>query len=496
MDLSVLRCAAAHPLVTVFVLALSVRLINLALLAGNDAFFAEDDTFGYWALGAALAKPGSFWPTLLALTDRMPLYPLLLGAMQSAFGDAPRLVALVQAVIDAGTCLLIAALANEVSGQRGHSIGARAGHSPEVGSSARAALANEVSGQRGHSIGALGALISPLVGLIAGILAALSVTLIVFSTQILTETLFLFFFTAMLLAGANFLRNPTHGLALLAGVAGGLALATRPAVAVLLVAAVPVVFVLAMVKRRSFAAALAAAVLFAVGAAAPIVPVLLRNVVHYGSFSLTSQTAEHLAFWIVPLVTQRADGTPYQATMDRVEALYRQRLAERGLGTDGNPFRRAAAKAEVAREQMARLPLAAHAKAWLEGMVVNLGAPALLADPRVRALPKPSFYNTPGASLWEKARAYVLDDPGRYQVLLVVGLIAMLPVLALEAAGFIMLARTLPWAAVFAGGVLAYFLLLNGPVATAKYRLPMEPVLIVLAAIPLARLVQRIANSK
>jgi hypothetical protein len=54
-----------------------------------------------------------------------------------------------------------------------------------------------------------------------------------------------------------------------------------------------------------------------------------------------------------------------------------------------------------------------------------------------------------------------------------------------------MLARTLPWAAVFAGGVLAYFLLLSGPVAAPKYRLPMEPVLIVLAALPLARLAQR-----
>jgi hypothetical protein len=39
--------------------------------------------------------------------------------------------------------------------------------------------------------------------------------------------------------------------------------------------------------------------------------------------------------------------------------------------------------------------------------------------------------------------------------------------------------------------VLAYFLLLNGPVATPKYRLPMEPVLLVLAAIPLARMTER-----
>jgi hypothetical protein len=124
-------------------------------------------------------------------------------------------------------------------------------------------------------------------------------------------------------------------------------------------------------------------------------------------------------------------------------------------------------------------------------MVVNLAAPALLADPRVRVLPKPSFYNTPGGSLRQKARSYLFDDPGRYQFLLILGLITMLPFLALEGIGFVMLARTTPWAAVFTGGVLAYFLLLNGPIAAPKYRLPMEPVLIVLAAIPLARVAER-----
>ena len=451
---------AAHPLSTVFLLALLVRLINLAFLTGNESFFAETDAFAYWKLGAGLARPESFWSTLLAETDRMPLYPLLLGGIRHIFGDVPRMVAILQVVIDAGTCALIAAL---------------------------------------------GALISPLVGLIAGILAALSVTLIVFSTQILTETVSLFFFTLMLLAGARFLRHPTNALAIVAGLAGGIASATRPAVAPLLAAAVPLVLVIALMQRRGFAAALAAALLFAVGAAAPIAPVLLRNVIHYGSFSLTTQTGHHLADWIVPLVTQRADGTPYQNTVDRMEALYAQRAqailcaprklecsAEHDLNGQTNPFQRAAVKSEVAREAMARLPLSAYAKAWLEGMVVNLASPALLIDPRVRAMPKPSFYNTPGTSLWEKTRAYLFDDPAAYQVLLIVGLVAMLPILMLEAAGFVMLARTLPWAAVCAGGVLAYFLLLNGPVATPKYRLPMEPVLIVLAAIPLARLAERV----
>jgi error-prone DNA polymerase len=47
-----------------------------------------------------------------------------------------------------------AALASEASGQRGDSISARAGYSPEPGSSAHAALASEASGQRGDSISA------------------------------------------------------------------------------------------------------------------------------------------------------------------------------------------------------------------------------------------------------------------------------------------------------------------------------------------------------
>jgi hypothetical protein len=437
--------AADYPLATIFLLALFIRLINLALLTGRDAFFAEQDTFAYWALGAALAKPDGFWPTLSAMTDRMPLYPLLLAGVQYAIGDGPRAIAFIQAVIDAATCTFVASL---------------------------------------------GALISARVGLIAGILAAFSPTLIVFSTQILTDTIFLFFFTLMLLAGAHFLLRPLIGRAIWAGLAGGFALATRPAVAALLAAAVPVVFAIAWMQRRRLGLALAAAMVFGVAAAAPVAPVLLRNAIRYDSLSLTSQTGDYWALWIVPLVVQRANGTPYQVTADRMESRYRERI-ERNSMAANNPFWRAALKSELAREEMARLPVSAYAKAWLEGMIVNLAAPALLADPRVRALPKPSFYNTAGTSLWERARAYLFDNPGLYQLLLVLGLLAMLPFLMLEAIGFVMLARSMPWAALFAGAVLAYFLVLNGPVASPRYRLPLEPVLLVLAAVPLARLAER-----
>ena len=441
-----LRCwllVRSHPLPAVFLIAVVVRLINVSLLESDNAFFAEWDAYGYWFASANLAKPDLFWPTLVSMTDRMPLYPLLLAAVRSVFGDLPRTVALIQSAIDAGTCTLIAAL---------------------------------------------GALISPLTGLIAGMIAAASATLIVLSSQILTDTVSLFFFTAMLLAGTRFLLSPSVWLAGLAGLAGGLALLTRPAIAPLLIAAVPVIFVVANMRWRKMARALAASMVFAAAATAPVAPVLLRNAAQFGSIALTEQSGEHLAFWIVPLVAQRAWGIPYETSVERMRELYRQRLAERGLSEESNPFLRASIKVEVAREAMARLPPAAFVESWLEGMAVNLAAPALVADPRVRALPKPSFYGTPGASLWQRMRIYFFEQPGLYQALLAIGLAAMLPYLVLEAIGFYQLARLQPWAAVFAGALLAYFLLLSGPVASPKYRLPMEPALIVLAAIPLARL--------
>src|SRR5258708_39479737 len=103
-------------------------------------------------------------------------------------------------------------------------------------------------------------------------------------------------------------------------------------------------------------------------------------------------------------------------------------------------------------------------------MVVSVAGPGGGAGPRVGALPNPSFYNTAGTSLWERARTYLFHDPGLYQFLLVLGLLAMLPFLMLEAIGFVMMARRMTWAAVFAGAVLAYFLLINGTVAAPWFR--------------------------
>ena len=144
-------------------------------------------------------------------------------------------------------------------------------------------------------------------------------------------------------------------------------------------------------------ASVIATTLFTAGIALPIAPLMLRNVTLYGSWHLMSQTGE-LAFWFVPLVTERAYGVPFQQTLDRLRAEYAARATASSLNENSNPFRLDDLKIELAREAMAKLPLKASFAVWLEGMVVNLASPAIILDPRVRELPKPSFYNTPGTN--------------------------------------------------------------------------------------------------
>ena len=432
------RLAGEKYLITIFVFAFGIRLINILFLSGQSAYFSQDDSALYWNLGAALSESATFRDALLTSTERMPLYPLFLAGVRHLFGDAPGVAVFLQTFFDSVTCTLIAAL---------------------------------------------GSLYSRRVGLIAGLFAALSMNLIIFSSQILTDTAFVTFFTSFLYLAARFLKSPSNWTIALAGLFGGLSLAVRPVPAIMLAAGLPLVLYLSYVRSHRLIATLFAGLLFVLGVVLPIAPVLLRNVTQYGSWKLMSEGGDHLAYWIVPLVAQRADGTPYQRSVETMRVRYERRLLELGVDRQANPFQLDEIKTDVAREAMNGLPAAAFIKAWLDGMLVNLAAPAIIMDPRVRALPKPSFYDTAGKTLWARGSAYFFEGRGLYPALLLLGLAAGVPVLFLQAQGFFILYLRWPGVALLSGLVVLYFLLISGPVATPKYRLPIEPVLIVLTAI-------------
>ena len=120
-------------------------------------------------------------------------------------------------------------------------------------------------------------------------------------------------------------------------------------------------------------------------------------------------------------------------------------------------------------------------KAWVVGSSINLMAPSVAIAPALRAIEHPSFYETKGKGVVEKLYNYINDSNGfMYLSVLSIGTIISLLFNLVALFGVFKMAFTLPRRIpikllLFIG----YFLAITGPIIGVKYRLPIEPILII-----------------
>jgi 4-amino-4-deoxy-L-arabinose transferase-like glycosyltransferase len=415
------------------------------LLFGDDGLKGPDSE-GYLVLarGFAEAVAGgkiSAWAWLGPDLSLMPLFTWVIGLHANFAGAAAALsFVLFQGAVDAATCLLIAGIAR---------------------------------------------MVAPRAALLAGYAAAFTPTFIVLSGLVYTDTLFVFFATASLYVALRWLAAPRWRWALLLGLALGLAAGVRMAIAPWSVALGLFLAAAALMRRARFAQL---GQLLGAGAilAACLAPVLARNVAVYGAWSLTPQGGAHLAYWVFPLVKEFNDGTPRETTKKANDA----RMAARfGQVTKSNPFADSRNYRTFALEELAKLGFAAIARGWAYGAAINLVSPAMIHIPPVSTLPRRGFYDTPGANFWEKVKAFLFGSGSTlYAWLLLFGLFGVAVFRIVQLVGLISLLRrgaNVAGLLLLAGWCL-YVLALNGPVASPKYRLPMEPALAVLTGAGLA----------
>lgn len=441
-------------LALLFVTALALRwAYSIALFGifGADGLKGPDSE-GYLILArgfadAVAAGKVTGWGWLGPDLSLMPLFTWAITLQTMFAGElAPRAFVLAQGVLDAGTCLLAAGIAR---------------------------------------------MISPRAALWAGYAAALTPTFIVLSGLVYTDTVFVFLAALALYASLRWLAAPRWRWAILLGIALGLAALVR---VVIVPWAVPlglflavVVLVRRQVRFRRLGQLLGAGAILALC----IAPVLARNVSLYGAWSLTPQTGNHLAYWIYPLVKETADGTLREATKKANDTQIGARF---GPMPTANPFADSARYRAFAQEELAKLGYAALARAWARGAAINLASPAVVHVPPLSALPRRGFYDTPGANFTEKLRAFLFGSGNTlYAWLLLFGLSGVAVFRLVQLRGLVSLLRR--------GGNIAglllllgwclYILALNGPIASPKYRLPIEPVLAVLSGAGLAALFRR-----
>ena len=173
------------------------------------------------------------------------------------------------------------------------------------------------------------------------------------------------------------------------------------------------------------------------------------------------------------------DGTPWQRGSADMEQRMRARFPQKAA----NPFTESSRYAALGREELVRLGPAAVIKAWAIGAAINLGAPAIIISPPIAQLPRTGFYATQGGTVFEKIGNFLFhSDNAAYAWALLIGIAGVGVVRLIQLCGMIAIARErAAWPAALLLVLWCGFILAaDGPVASPKYRLPMEPVLCVL----------------
>lgn len=440
---------SGRAILALFLAALAVRLGYVLSWLGTDGAFLYDDSKLFLASVDALIDQGRFLeansPDARPMTERMPGYILFLAGHRLLFGDGLWPVVISQSLLGAATVVLIAGIAAPLG--------------------------------RG-------------VGLIAGALAVVWPNLVLSAGYILDDTLFLAFAVAAMFAGVRFFRTGDWRWCVVLGLTLGLSIAVRP-IAQFLPPAILVIGPLAgRVRFGSWRKGAVAGLVAAGLATAVVAPVALHNQARHGTPALTSQGGTHAALWMMATARSYAEGESRAAIARRYseEAV---RRAPEAFAPGGDVFRQSRVLSRIALEELAAMSVGDIALAWARGAVVNLAAPAVLTEPRLRAALAGSFDGLAGQGLAARVTAFIADQPPTLAATMMLSVLGAGVVCVLHLIGFLRHARMTPDACLAASAVVLYFLLIMGPVATPKYRLPMEPMLILWTALALHLLLRR-----
>jgi 4-amino-4-deoxy-L-arabinose transferase-like glycosyltransferase len=431
-------------LLKVFLAALAIRWTYALVMY---AFIGDDglkgiDSITYAAQAQSFAEAiragsihGSQWLGVAPYT--MPLYQWLTALSFLFFGTAGAITyVLMQGAFDSGTCVLVYGIASSLD-------------------------------QR--------------LALPSAIVATLNPTQIVLSGLIYTDTPFTFFVALAFFCAVCWVRAPAWRNAIWLGCALGCAALIRVSIAPWGFCAIGLLVAFARWRRIPFRQlsnlSIAAAIL-----CLSLGTIAVRNFNQYSAFALTPQGGDYLALWIVPLAKEVQDRTPYTTSLENMI----ERTTQRFGPPSSNPFEQSRRYQQIGREVLRdEIKLTSLAASWASGIFINLASPADLLSPPVSQLPRTGFYGTPGKSFVDKMFNYAFRSGNpTYSWVLILSSFGLAIIRAVQFLGIWALAgRRRYWPKIiFASSWIAFLLLLNGPIASPKYRLPLEPLFNIMTA--------------
>ena len=422
----------------IFLLAFIIRFINLLFLDLDvDTYLIEDQKFYWeWSLKGAYLP----WSQLssMSLSERMPGSFWFFEFLQWLTNKNLFSTLTFQSLIDAFTCVVIFNCAG---------------------------------------------MINKKYQLFTGLFAACSPLMIVVSSQILSDTIFIFIFSCCLyfLLKFIYLKNSNYAL-FYSGLFLGISAFIRAATFPLLFIGLPIIYLAIRSHNYSNKKAITSLFIFFIISISPVSYRLFNNIYQHDTYALTTQSGSHASYWMVPGVLSVSKGLDREASINFVN----KEIAKYG-GLTGDNYKDSKHMLKVSKDIIYKESIFDVSYSWLRSSFLNIIISPILIDNRVRNMQHPSFANNGNiikwiTSLFEDKKTFL------YATILFLSLLLSLFTGISLVVGFYIFANTHMYLSIISFLIIGYFCFITGPTISPKYCLPYVPILFYIQAISLDKL--------
>ncbi|MDA9708147.1 hypothetical protein N9V56_01715 [Alphaproteobacteria bacterium] len=315
-----------------------------------------------------------------------------------------------------------------------------------------------------------GSLILPKQKIYIYLSALFSPLMIILSSQVLSETIFLFFFSIFLYFSTTILleKKFLYLKTLMAGLFLGLSTSIRSITYPLLLLSIfPLIIIFLKLGVNKFKI-LISCLIFLFFALLPISSRLYQNIYLYNSYAITSQGGTHLAYWVAPSILTHTNN------ISRTEAIKLVDQVAKKYHIPNDYFEKDKVLRKVGLEVLSQVNKYHIAIHWVKASIINLLAPSILLDKTLRALPHPSYYETGNILLWMKI---IFSNSEYYSYLLLISIASITSIFTLISllVGSLYMYQNNKTIFYLIMLYMAYFLVITGPVLSPKYIFPILP---------------------
>lgn len=433
-------------IVIIFIISIIVRITNLLTLNLNAETYIQEDQYLYWhwSLEKAFTNESNINEALLL--ERMPGSFLFFQIALYLVGKNLLGILLIQAILDSVNCVLIALIAK---------------------------------------------IIKPSIFRLAGLLAAFSPLMIIISSLMLSDTLFLFFFLMFIYLFVSFVKKDKFISLIMAALFLGLSTYVRTISFPLILAGAFTLLAISTIRNQEITHfGIRNFFIFAIVSILPISERIYSNAKNYNSFGLTTQKGTHIVYWVLPAVL---DFVNPEAEIKYVKDL--DRIKKETFTTE-NPFTESNQLAKFGVQRLINIESKAIILAWAKGAMINILAPPFLLDSRIRSLEHPSFYQNKRDILSWLREISSNKEYSSYKKILIISFLTTLSFIILLAIGTIYFYKHDKLFFVLSFMLFLYFLFIVGPVYSPKYIHPLIPLIIIIESFAIEKIKRFFSGEK